>query len=202
MCTRDLFGLRNRPLRLLRQRGHLAAPSRYARPWSQGARGDGDCSKSRTWPSARRPAKCRPAKRGAFLIARALVHDPQALILDEPTTSLDLRATHELREISRKLAWQRHRHHHGDAPSAGHHSRRWSAWCSSAKAGLARWRQAGRAGSGRPGRTFRHPGGGAGAWRVLSRAVARWGGGPGTEMKRRKNTGGKRPPALPRNAAG
>jgi iron complex transport system ATP-binding protein len=39
-----------------------------------------------------------------ILIARALVHDPQALILDEPTTSLDLRATYELREILRKLA--------------------------------------------------------------------------------------------------
>jgi iron complex transport system ATP-binding protein len=39
-----------------------------------------------------------------MLIARALVHNPQALILDEPTTSLDLRATFELREILRKLA--------------------------------------------------------------------------------------------------
>jgi iron complex transport system ATP-binding protein len=39
-----------------------------------------------------------------ILIGRALVHDPQALILDEPTTSLDLRATHELREVLRKLA--------------------------------------------------------------------------------------------------
>jgi iron complex transport system ATP-binding protein len=39
-----------------------------------------------------------------ILIARALVHGPQALVLDEPTTSLDLRATHELREILRKLA--------------------------------------------------------------------------------------------------
>jgi iron complex transport system ATP-binding protein len=39
-----------------------------------------------------------------ILIARALVHDPQALVLDEPTTSLDLRATHELREILSKLA--------------------------------------------------------------------------------------------------
>jgi iron complex transport system ATP-binding protein len=39
-----------------------------------------------------------------ILIARALVHDPQALVLDEPTTSLDLRATHELREVLRKLA--------------------------------------------------------------------------------------------------
>lgn len=39
-----------------------------------------------------------------ILIARALVHDPQALVLDEPTTSLDLNATHELREAFRKLA--------------------------------------------------------------------------------------------------
>jgi len=39
-----------------------------------------------------------------FLIARALVHGPQALMLDEPTTSLDLRATHELRQMLSKLA--------------------------------------------------------------------------------------------------
>ena len=39
-----------------------------------------------------------------ILIARALVHDPQALILDEPTSSLDLRATYELRETLRQLA--------------------------------------------------------------------------------------------------
>jgi iron complex transport system ATP-binding protein len=39
-----------------------------------------------------------------ILIARALVHDPQALVLDEPTNSLDLRAHWELRDILRKLA--------------------------------------------------------------------------------------------------
>jgi iron complex transport system ATP-binding protein len=39
-----------------------------------------------------------------FLIARALVHGPQALMLDEPTTSLDLRATDELRQMLSKLA--------------------------------------------------------------------------------------------------
>jgi iron complex transport system ATP-binding protein len=39
-----------------------------------------------------------------ILIGRALVHSPQALVLDEPSTSLDLRAAHELREVMRKLA--------------------------------------------------------------------------------------------------
>lgn len=38
------------------------------------------------------------------LIGRALVHDPQALILDEPTTSLDLKALHSFRESIRKIA--------------------------------------------------------------------------------------------------
>jgi iron complex transport system ATP-binding protein len=39
-----------------------------------------------------------------ILIARALVHAPRALVLDEPSNSLDLHATHELRETIRKLA--------------------------------------------------------------------------------------------------
>jgi iron complex transport system ATP-binding protein len=38
------------------------------------------------------------------LLARALVHDPRALILDEPSVALDLGAQHELRLILRKLA--------------------------------------------------------------------------------------------------
>ena len=38
------------------------------------------------------------------LIGRALVHDPQALILDEPTSSLDLKALHSFRESIRKIA--------------------------------------------------------------------------------------------------
>lgn len=39
-----------------------------------------------------------------FLIGRALVHDPKALILDEPTTSLDLHALHTFRATLRKIA--------------------------------------------------------------------------------------------------
>jgi iron complex transport system ATP-binding protein len=38
------------------------------------------------------------------LLARALVHDPRAAILDEPSVGLDLGAQHELRSILRKLA--------------------------------------------------------------------------------------------------
>jgi iron complex transport system ATP-binding protein len=41
-----------------------------------------------------------------IVIARALVHDPTALVLDEPTTSLDIRATFELREAIRAIARQ------------------------------------------------------------------------------------------------
>jgi len=38
------------------------------------------------------------------LIGRALVHDPQALVLDEPTSSLDFHAAHNLRNILSKIA--------------------------------------------------------------------------------------------------
>jgi iron complex transport system ATP-binding protein len=38
------------------------------------------------------------------LIGRALVNEPAALVLDEPSTSLDLRAMRELRDILRKIA--------------------------------------------------------------------------------------------------
>jgi len=39
-----------------------------------------------------------------FLIGRALVHDPKALILDEPTNSLDLHALYRFSNILRKIA--------------------------------------------------------------------------------------------------
>ena len=54
--------------------------------------------------AARRTDEMSSGEARRILIARALVHDPQALVLDEPTNSLDLHATHELREILRRLA--------------------------------------------------------------------------------------------------
>ncbi|MBL8229024.1 MAG: ATP-binding cassette domain-containing protein [Bryobacterales bacterium] len=39
-----------------------------------------------------------------LLIGRALVHRPKALILDEPTASLDISATHGLLQVMRQLA--------------------------------------------------------------------------------------------------
>ncbi|MGM0771428.1 MAG: ABC transporter ATP-binding protein [Halobacteriota archaeon] len=38
------------------------------------------------------------------LIARALVHDPQTLVLDEPSNSLDMRSSHVFRETLRRIA--------------------------------------------------------------------------------------------------
>jgi iron complex transport system ATP-binding protein len=39
-----------------------------------------------------------------LVIGRALVHDPAALVLDEVANSLDLRAAHQLREMTRAIA--------------------------------------------------------------------------------------------------
>ena len=49
-------------------------------------------------------AKCRPVRKRRILIARALVHRPRQLLLDEPSNALDLAAQRELRETLRRLA--------------------------------------------------------------------------------------------------
>jgi iron complex transport system ATP-binding protein len=52
----------------------------------------------------RRIAEMSSGEVRRILIARALVHDPRALIFDEPSNSLDLFAQEELRHTMRKLA--------------------------------------------------------------------------------------------------
>lgn len=54
--------------------------------------------------SIRRVSQMSSGEARRVLIARALVHNPQTLILDEPSTSLDLGAKHELRQTLRKIS--------------------------------------------------------------------------------------------------
>jgi len=53
---------------------------------------------------ARRMDQMSSGEARRFLIGRALVHDPKALILDEPTNSLDLHALYKFSNILRKIA--------------------------------------------------------------------------------------------------
>ena len=61
------------------------------------------CWKRRTWPE-RPVSEMSSGEARRMLIGRALVHDPKALLLDEPSSSLDVFAQHELRRILRELA--------------------------------------------------------------------------------------------------
>ncbi|WP_255010122.1 ABC transporter ATP-binding protein [Cyanobium sp. ATX 6F1] len=57
------------------------------------------------WDLAERPlAQLSDGQKRRVLLARALVHDPEVLVLDEPTNGLDLRSRHQLLEILRDLA--------------------------------------------------------------------------------------------------
>ncbi len=51
----------------------------------------------------RRMSELSSGEARRVLIGRALVHEPISLVLDEPTASLDLHATYELRKILRKI---------------------------------------------------------------------------------------------------
>ena len=56
-------------------------------------------------PIADRPfGQLSDGQRRRLLLARALVHRPEVLVLDEPTNGLDLKAKHQLLEILRQLA--------------------------------------------------------------------------------------------------
>ena len=57
----------------------------------------------RTWPTGA-VAEMSSGEAKRILIARALVHDPQTLLFDEPSNSLDVFAQHGLRETMRELA--------------------------------------------------------------------------------------------------
>lgn len=58
--------------------------------------------------SERRSAGFSQGQRTKVALARALVHRPQTLMLDEPTNGLDVMATRGLREIIQNLATQGH----------------------------------------------------------------------------------------------
>ena len=96
-------GPRRRHLRLLRQLHDLAGDARHARRCAD--RADAVLDQLEAGHLAEKPVgEMSAGEMRRVLIGRALVHDPEMLLIDEPSNALDLAAQSELRQSLRRLA--------------------------------------------------------------------------------------------------